>query len=584
MEKFADKTVYQIYPKSFYDTNGDGIGDLPGITKKLDYLKELGADYLWITPFFVSPQRDNGYDVADYRNIEPMFGSMADLDELVSEADRRGIGIMLDMVFNHTSTAHEWFRKALKGDPKYLDYYIFRDGPEGQPPTNWESKFGGPAWEYVPSLGKWYLHLFDVTQADLNWENPEVREELKDVIRFWKRKGIRGFRFDVVNLISKPAVFEDDTEGDGRRFYTDGRHVHEFLKELVRDSEIGDMITVGEMSSTSLENCIRYSGKDERELSMCFHFQHLKVDYLDGDKWRLKKPDRHELKTLFSYWQRGMQAHDAWDALFWCNHDQPRIVSRMGDDEKYWKQSAKMLATAIHLMRGTPYIYQGEELGMTNAYFESIDDYRDVESLNYFRILRKQGKTEQEALDILAARSRDNGRTPVQWDGTPKAGFTDGTPWLRVPDRKKEANAEAERSDPDSIFHYYRKLASLRKQLPIIQKGSITFLEEDNDDVLAYCREYGDQRLYVFCALTAEGTEVILPPTAARTELSPLPTADGNDAYQPQSAGGNNTSLPPTAKGTGKKFIIKNYPDEPQESDGRLRLRPFEAAAFLQGT
>lgn len=364
MGNFKNKVVYQVYLKSFCDSNGDGEGDLKGITSKLDYLQELGVELLWSTPFFPSPQRDNGYDVSDYCAVDPRFGTMEELEELIAEADKRNIGLMFDMVFNHTSTEHEWFQKALAGDEKYQNYYIFKDGTPDKIPTNWVSKFGGPAWEYVPSLGKWYLHLFDVTQADLNWENPEVREELKNVLRFWKAKGIKGFRFDVVNLISKPEIFENDYIGDGRRFYTDGRHVHEFLKEMVRDAGIADMTTVGEMSSTSLDNCVRYTAPKEQELSMVFTFHHLKVDYKDGDKWSLMTADLMKLKDLFCTWQEGMQAEDGWNAVFWCNHDQPRAVSRFGNEDKYWKESAKMLAAAIHLMRGTPYIYQGEEIGI----------------------------------------------------------------------------------------------------------------------------------------------------------------------------------------------------------------------------
>jgi len=321
---------------------------------------------------------------------------------------------MLDMVFNHTSTEHEWFKKALAGDKKYQDYYIFKDGTPDCYPTNWVSKFGGPAWQYVPQLGKWYLHLFDVTQADLNWENPAVREEMADILRFWKAKGIKGFRFDVVNLISKPEVYEDDFAGDGRRFYTDGRNVHKYLKELVAAGGIDGMVTVGEMSSTTLENCIGYTAAGNHELSMCFNFHHLKVDYKNGDKWALMPADHLALKKLFQTWQEGMQAHDGWNALFWCNHDQPRAVSRFGSDTTYWKESAEMLAVAIHFMRGTPYIYQGEELGMTNPHFTKIEQYRDVESLNYYRILREQDKTEAETLDIIAQRSRDDSRTPMQ--------------------------------------------------------------------------------------------------------------------------------------------------------------------------
>lgn len=499
MAGFHDKVVYQIYPKSFRDANGDGLGDLPGIIEKLDYLAELGVDYLWITPFFVSPQRDNGYDVADYRRIDPRFGTMADVERLITEAEARGIGLMFDMVFNHTSTEHEWFQRALAGDKEYQDYYIFRDGEPDKPPTNWVSKFGGSAWEYISELGKWYLHLFDKTQADLNWENPAVRRELQDILRFWKEKGIKGFRFDVVNLISKPEVFEDDHEGDGRRFYTDGRHVHEFLQEMVRESDIEGMVTVGEMSSTSLKNCIRYSRPQDRELAMVFSFHHLKVDYKEGDKWQLMEPDIAELKQLFAKWQEGMQEGEGWNATFWCNHDQPRAVSRFGDGGTLRKESAKMLAACIHLMRGTPYIYQGEEIGMTNAHYSSIEQYRDVESLNYYEILQQQGKSSEEALDILAARSRDNGRTPMQWSAEKYAGFSAVEPWILPPDSYRQINVASEIQEQDSIFSFYRQLISLRHEMPIIAEGSIVFLERENKDVIAYKRELDGEKLVVLC-------------------------------------------------------------------------------------
>ena len=511
MANFHDKVVYQIYPKSFCDTNGDGLGDLPGVTAKLDYLKDLGVDYLWLTPFFPSPQRDNGYDVADYRAIDPRFGTMEDLETLVREADKRGIGLMLDMVFNHTSTAHAWFQKALAGDEKYQNYYIFKEGTPDKIPTNWVSKFGGPAWEYLPSLGKWYLHLFDVSQADLNWENPEVRAELADILRFWKGKGIKGFRFDVVNLISKPEVYEDDHQGDGRRFYTDGRNVHKYLQELVAAGGIDGMITVGEMSSTSLENCIGYTNPDRHELSMSFSFHHLKVDYKNGDKWSLMPPDRMALKNLFTQWQEGMEAGNGWNALFWCNHDQPRAVSRFGDEGQYWKESAKMLGTATHMMRGTPYIYQGEEIGMTNAHYQSIDQYKDVESLNYYKILQQQGKSPAEALEILAQRSRDNGRTPMQWDASAHAGFTTGTPWLEEVSNYKTINAAAQVGDPDSIYSYYKELVALRKREPVISEGKIQFLYKEDADLLAYCRWNDTEEALVVCNLTGHEAPVALP-------------------------------------------------------------------------
>lgn len=499
MADFSNKVIYQIYPKSFKDSNGDGIGDLRGVAEKLDYLKDLGVDYLWLTPFFVSPQRDNGYDVADYRNIDPMFGTMEDLDNLIAEGEKRNIGLMFDMVFNHTSTSHEWFRRALAGEKKYQDYYIFKEGAPDQPPTNWRSKFGGSAWEYVSSLGKWYLHLFDVTQADLNWKNPEVREELKEVIRFWKAKGVKGFRFDVVNLISKPEIWEDDFEGDGRKFYTDGPYVHEYLKELVRDTGIEDYVTVGEMSSTTLEHCIRYSGAEEKELSMCFNFHHLKVDYKDGNKWELMEPDYMELKVIFEKWQMGMQRGNAWNALFWCNHDQPRIVSRFGNEGEYWKESAKMLAGMIHLMRGTPYIYQGEEIGMTNPHYTSIEQYADVESRNYYEILLNEGKTKEEALEILAARSRDNSRTPMQWTDERYCGFSDTKPWIPVSDNFEKINVKKQKQDRDSILEFYKKLIMLRKEKEVIARGNIEFMEVENAGVLAYTRCLDKQKLLVCC-------------------------------------------------------------------------------------
>ncbi len=505
MADFSNKVVYQIYPKSFRDTNGDGFGDIPGVIEKLDYLQELEVDYLWLTPFFPSPQHDNGYDVADYCAVDPKFGTMEDLEELIRQSEARGMGLMLDMVFNHTSTEHIWFQKALAGDETYQKYYIFKDGRPDRIPTNWQSKFGGPAWEYVPALKKWYLRLYDVTQADLNWDNPRVREELKEILRFWKNKGIKAFRFDVINLVSKPEVMEDDFLGDGRRFYSDGPHIHEYLKELVRDAGIEDFVTVGEMSSTSVEHCIRYSAPEEKELSMCFNFHHLKVDYKYGDKWALMPADYQKLKELFIEWQMEMQKGHGWNALFWCNHDQPRIVSRLGDETAYWKQSAKMLAGLIHFMRGTPYIYQGEEIGMLNAHYPSIEQYRDVESLNYYQILLKNGKTEKEALETLAARSRDNSRTPMQWNGERYGGFSESEPWLPVSAGfRNEITVEAQQNDQDSILSFYKKLIAMRKMYPVIAKGEISFLETGTDRVLAYQRKLGEQQIAVFCNLDGE--------------------------------------------------------------------------------
>lgn len=509
---FENKVIYQIYPKSFYDTNNDGLGDLKGIVKKLDYLKFLGVDYVWITPFFISPQRDNGYDIADYYNIDPMYGTMEDFETLVDEAKKREIKIMLDMVFNHTSTEHQWFKKALAGDKKYQDFYFFRDGEENTPPTNWISKFGGNAWEYVPTLKKYYLHLFDKTQADLNWDNPELREEIYKIVRFWMEKGVEGFRFDVVNLISKPATLENDYEGDGRRFYTDGINIHKYLKELNKNTfgQNKNIITVGEMSSTSMENCFKYAGKDEEELTMVFNFHHLKVDYNNKNKWALKPFDFQELKDLLNSWQVEMQEHNAWNALFWCNHDQPRIVSRLGDDKKYWKKSAKMLATVIHTLRGTPYIYQGEEIGMTNPYFSDIKKYKDVETLNYYDILTSNGTSKEETMKILMERSRDNSRTPMQWDNCLNAGFSKNTPWLSVAKNYDRINVESQINDSDSILNYYRELINLRKKYDVIALGKTIPLCENHKDAYLFKRVYKNQELLVINNFYGRETEVYL--------------------------------------------------------------------------
>ena len=501
MTDFKKSVVYQIYPKSFYDSNGDGLGDLRGVVEKLDYLRELGVDYLWLTPFFVSPQKDNGYDIEDYYNIDPRYGTMEDFELLAAEAQKRGLRLMLDMVFNHTSDRHEWFQKALAGDEKYKNFYIFRKGKApGVPPTNWESKFGGNAWEYVEKFDEYYLHLYDVSQPDLNWENEEVRCEIQKVVRFWMEKGVKGFRFDVVNVISK-GCYEDDHEGDGRRFYTDGPRVHEYLREL-NEATFGtdaEIITVGEMSSTSMENCYQYAGKDSHELSMVFSFHHLKVDFMGNEKWVMVPFDFMKLKKLLFGWQKGMAEHDAWNAVFWCNHDQPRVVSRFGNVDSYWRESAKMLGTVIHCLRGTPYIYQGEELGMTNGDFTDISKFRDVESLNHYQILQDKGISAENALRILQIHSRDNSRTPMQWTGDKNGGFTEGGPWIGVNPNCKEINVLTEISDEDSIFRYYQKLVRLRKEYDVIAYGDFEAVDEEHPAVFAYRRTYGEESLLVVC-------------------------------------------------------------------------------------
>ena len=515
MNDFKKKVVYQIYPKSFKDTNGTGTGDLKGVIEKLDYLQTLGVDYIWLTPFYVSPQNDNGYDVADYYNIDPSYGTMEDVENLIAEAKKRNIYLMMDMVFNHVSTEHIWFKKAMAGEEKYLNYFFFKQGKaNNQPPTNWNSKFGGPAWEYVEKFDKWYLHLFDKTQADLNWENPEVREEVKNIVRFWMEKGVKGFRFDVINLISK-AGFEDDfsVDGDGRSFYTDGPRIHEFLQELARDSfaKDKDIITVGEMSSTNMENCYKYAGEKTGELSMVFTFHHLKVDFMGNEKWVLVPTDFMKLKQLIFDWQINMEKNNAWNAVFWCNHDQPRVISRFGSDDKYHKESGKMLATLIHCLRGTPYIYQGEEIGMTNPHFKSIEQYRDVESLNHYQILQDKGMTKEQALMILDVHSRDNSRTPMQWDDSINAGFTTGTPWIQTADNYTEINVKNSLEDKDSIFYYYQKLIQLRKNYDVIAYGDIKPLLREDKRVFVYERNYKGQKLIVICNFYPTTYEIELP-------------------------------------------------------------------------
>lgn len=541
----GNKVVYQIYPKSFQDTNSDGIGDLKGIIKHLDYLEELGVDYIWITPFYVSPQNDNGYDIADYRNIDPMYGTMEDFDLLVKEAAKRNIYLMMDMVFNHCSTRHEWFQKALKGDPYYRDFFIFKKGKNGLPPTNWESNFGGDAWSYLPETDEYYLHLFHVTQADLNWDNPNVRQACYDIVNFWIDKGVKGFRFDVINLISKTGIYEDDLTGNGKKYYTDGPRIHEYLQELNRNTfgRYDDIITVGEMSSTTLENSIRYSNPASHELSMIFSFHHLRIDYPSGNKWQIQPFRFHDLKKNLFTWQREMEKGGGWNALFWYNHDQPRIVSRIGDEGKYRLESAKMLATTIHGLKGTPYIYQGEEIGMTNAGFTDISQYRDIESLNYYNLMKRKGKPEEEIYESLRRKSRDNSRTPMQWDDSENAGFSDVQPWISVIPNYKEINTLDRESD-NSIFNYYRKLIRLRKAVPVIADGIFEALLEDDDQILAYKRTDSTQELYVFCNYFPEKTQVSL-------------------------------NIPADCR-----CILSNYNEDIRPEN--LTLRPYEAVMFLR--
>ena len=486
------KVVYQIYPKSFKDTTGNGLGDFQGIIEKIPYLKELGVDMVWLNPFYPSPQRDNGYDISDYTAVNPLFGTMSDFEEMVQVGKEYGIDFMLDMVLNHCSTEHEWFQKALAGDPYYQDFFFLRDEP-----TDWLSKFGGSAWAPFGTTGKYYLHLFDVTQADLNWRNPHVRKELFKVVNFWRDKGVKGFRFDVINLIGKDEVLENCPENDGKPAYTDKPIVHDYL-HMLNEATFGQadsFITVGEMSATTIENCILYTDPARHELSMAFNFHHLKVDYENGQKWSLKKFDFEELKRLFHTWGKEMSDHDGWSALFWNNHDQPRALNRFVDVQHFRNEGATMLAASIHLSRGTPYIYMGEEIGMVDPDYDSMADYVDVESINAYQMLLEQGKTPEEAFAIIQAKSRDNSRTPMQWGDSANAGFTTGSPWLKAGKSYPEINVENEIQGP--IFTFYQKLIALRKELPIIAEGSYQPAYEDSQQVYAFERQLGDEKLLV---------------------------------------------------------------------------------------
>ncbi|MFS9162516.1 alpha,alpha-phosphotrehalase [Streptococcus oralis] len=500
------KVVYQIYPKSYKDTTGNGIGDFRGIIEKIPYLAKLGVDMVWLNPFYPSPQRDNGYDISDYMAVDPLFGDMADFEEMVRVGKEHKIDFMLDMVLNHCSTEHVWFQKALAGDQYYQDFFFIQDQP-----TDWISKFGGSAWAPFGETGKYYLHLFDETQADLNWQNPNVRKELFKVVNFWRDKGVKGFRFDVINLIGKDEVLVDCPENEGKPAYTDKPIVHDYLR-MMNQATFGtedSFMTVGEMSSTTMENCVLYSSPDRQELSMTFNFHHLKVDYKDGQKWTLAPFDFEELKSLYHSWGKEMSDKNGWSALFWNNHDQPRALNRFVDIQHFRKEGATMLAASIHLSRGTPYIYMGEEIGMVDPDYDSMADYVDVESINAYQMLLKEGKSEQEAFQIIQAKSRDNSRTPMQWDASENAGFTRGTPWLKAGKSYPQINVENEIKGP--IFAFYQNLIRLRKEMPIISEGSYKPAFEDSKQVYAFERQYEDEKLLVLNNFYATEIEIELP-------------------------------------------------------------------------
>ena len=551
MTKLGQKVIYQIYPKSFYDSNNDGFGDLKGIIAKIDYLKKLNIDMIWFNPFYVSPQNDNGYDIADYYKIDERFGTMEDFEEMVAKLKEANIGVMLDMVLNHCSTEHEWFQKALAGDEKYQKYFYLRPAKEdGSLPTNWQSKFGGPAWEKFGDTDLYYLHLYDKTQADLDWHNPDVRAEAAKIVNFWKEKGVAGFRFDVLNVIGKDEVLVDSIDPDHEKpLYTDTPIVHKYIKELNRNTFGTDpeIVTVGEMSSTTIPNSIEYTNPDEHELSMVFTFHHLKVDYDNGEKWSKVPFNFMELKSLLSTWQTEMDKGNGWNALFWNNHDQPWALNRFGDPVNYREKSAEMLATSLHLLRGTPYIYMGEELGMMDPHYKSIDDYVDVEALNGYQMLLDKGVDKDRAFEIVVSKSRDNSRVPMHWDDSKYAGFSNAKPWL-MPTDQDEINVEKELASGE-IFNHYQKLINLRKTEPLIYAGHFKELLPDNKQVFAYERYLDDSNEKLVVFNNFYGNEV---------------TVDLPAEYQDKDC----------------TTLVDNYHNEIQKTSKQITLQPYESLAI----
>ena len=523
-EWWKKSVVYQIYPRSFMDSNGDGIGDIQGIIEKLDYLRLLGADVIWLSPVYDSPNDDNGYDIRNYQAIMKEFGTMADFDQMLTEVHNRGMKLVMDLVVNHTSDEHIWFVESKKSkDNPYRDYYFWRKGKEGQEPNNWGSVFGGSAWQYDETTDEYYLHLFSKKQPDLNWENPKLREEVYNMMKFWLDKGIDGFRMDVINMIWKNPELPDGDKrkgqlyGDGGRYFMNGPRIHEFLQEMNQEVlSKYPVMTVGEMPGAAPEDAVLYTDPERKEVNMIFTFEHMDLDSAPGDKWNLKPFELVELKENLAKWQTALH-NKGWNSLYWNNHDQPRIVSRFGDDGPYRVESAKMLAACLHFMQGTPYIYQGEEIGMTNVKFTSLDDYRDIETINMYNERRTLGYSHEEIMNSIYGKGRDNARTPMQWDSTDNAGFTTGTPWIKVNPRYKEINAKAALEDPSSIFYFYQKLIQLRKEMDIITKGGFELLLKDHSQLFVYERKLYDERLLVVCNFSGE--EVAVEDEAVGTKL-----------------------------------------------------------------
>lgn len=518
---WKEAVVYQVYPRSFQDSNGDGMGDLPGVTSRLEYLRELGVDVIWLSPFYQSPGGDNGYDISDYQAIAPEFGTLADFDRLLEKAHSLGLKIVIDLVVNHTSKEHCWFQESRKSrNNPYRDYYIWRDGVNGGPPNNWGSCFSGSAWAYDETTGQYYLHTFGEFQPDLNWDNPAVRQEVFKMMRWWCDRGVDGFRMDVISFISKTREMPDGEQKPGSAYgsfapyVVNGPHVHEYLQEMNREVlSRYDLLTVGECSGLTVEQATHYANAEGTELTMAFQFEHMDLDGGETFKWNLRKVNLVELKQVLSAWQYGLQ-DKAWNSLYWCNHDQPRIVSRMGDDStpELRERSAKALALCIHMMQGTPYVYEGEELGMTNNHFETIDDFRDVESINAYHELTGQGTIDPEdMMKFLNYKSRDNARTPMQWDDSPNGGFTTGTPWIGANPNYREINAAEQVARPDSVFHFYQKLIALRHSYEIIVYGDYQLLWPEDEQVYAYTRNWEGRKLLTVCNLTRKEANAAIP-------------------------------------------------------------------------
>ncbi|MBS4839999.1 MULTISPECIES: alpha-glucosidase [Clostridium] len=552
MEKkwWKECVVYQIYPRSFKDSNGDGIGDLKGIIEKLDYLNYLGIDVIWLSPVYKSPNDDNGYDISDYQNIMDEFGTMKDFDELLRECHKRNIKIMMDLVVNHTSDEHSWFMESKKSkDNEYRDYYVWKEGTNGQPPNNWGSVFSGPAWQYDEETQMYYLHLFSKKQPDLNWENPKLRNEIYSMMKWWLDKGVDGFRMDVINFISKDQNFPNGENGDFGPYAMNGPRIHEFLKEMKQMVlKEKDLITVGEMPGVTVEQGNLYTGKDRDELNMVFQFEHMDIGNGEFGKWHKNSFKLTELKRIMTKWQKGLE-NNGWNSLYWNNHDQPRVVSRFGDDKKYWNKSAKMLATCLHMMQGTPYIYQGEEIGMTNVAFEKLSDYKDIEILNaYEDLVVKKGRSHEEMMQGIYDRGRDNARTPMQWNDSENGGFTLGTPWIKVNPNYKSINVEEEINNEDSILNYYKKLIKIRKDNEIVVYGKYDLLLEESEEIYSYMRTLNNERLLVICSFSKEETTF---------------------------------NLPSEVEYNSKKLLIGNYDVCIDEQLENIKLRPYECRVYI---